>query len=99
MSNDKTVADLHQQTAKIEWRELQRFFAQGLLLKVAKGQDLVQIASFFVDDNKKAVNKLIENKQLEHCTDDDARRWQKNNQVLWAVVAAPWVLVQEASSG
>lgn len=97
MDNKETIENLHQQTAKIEWKELQRFFAQGVLLKVKEQQDLIRVAGLFVEDNKQAVNKLLEAKQVVRCSDDDARKWQKINQLLWTVVAAPWVLVQEVS--
>jgi len=30
--------------------------------------------------------------------DVDARDWERRNPVLWAVVVAPWVLVQERTA-
>lgn len=97
--SDKTVLqDLHEQTAKIAWQELQRFFAQGVLLKVDQDHDLIKVAELFVHDDSKAVSELLDSGFVARCSDDDARKWQSENQVLWAVVAAPWVLVQENSS-
>jgi hypothetical protein len=31
---------------------------------------------------------------VKRATDDDARQWHERQQDFWAVVTAPWVLVQ-----
>ncbi len=96
---DSPEIDIHRQlnseTGKLSWPELQRHFARGVVIKVAQGQDLVDIASHFVKDNKPVVEALLNNQSITQANDHDAHRWHSSNAVFWAVVVAPWVLVQE----
>ncbi len=86
---------LNAQTGKIKWRELARNFARGVVVCVAPGQDLVQIAECLVRDQADEIGKLYEEGALHRAKDEDAIRWENDNSELWAVVVAPWVLVQE----
>ena len=83
------------ETAKIGWEELQRFFAQGLLIVVDPQLDLVEIAAAFVADDSDHIEQLLAKSQVRKADTEDAKNWNADNPVLWAVVAAPWVLVQE----
>ena len=83
------------ETARIEWQSLQRQFAQGLLLLVDTSCDLVNTAGCFIDDDKGHVEALLSEGLLRKASMEDAARWQENDAVLWAVVVAPWVLVQD----
>lgn len=85
---------LNAQTAKIEWEELQRHFARGVVIKVAPELDLVQTAAHVIDDDKAAVETWMASGQIANASDDDAREWTKTQPTFWAVVVAPWVLVQ-----
>jgi len=91
-----TVARLNTETAKIEWAELERHFARGVVVRVAKGLDLVKVAAAMVDDDKDAVQGWMNAGLVARATDKDAKRWGKEKPVMWAVVVAPWVVVQEA---
>jgi len=39
------------ETAKIEWKALQRFYAQGRVLHVVDNMDLIEIATAFADND------------------------------------------------
>ena len=47
------------ETAQIEWSELQRFFARGVLLKVARDIDLVSVAEAVASDGTKQVAEWL----------------------------------------
>jgi hypothetical protein len=86
---------LNAQTGKTQWKELERHFASGSVLKVAPGTDLVEVAARVVEDDRAAVEAWLADGTLARATLDDARDWTDRDPVLWAVVAAPWVLVME----
>lgn len=86
---------LHSETARIAWRELQRFFAQGKVLHLRSDLDLVRVAAHFACDDAHHVQALIGAQQLAPVTDDQARRWFDADASVWSVVVAPFVLVQE----
>jgi len=46
------------ETAKIEWKELERFYAQGKVLHVSDESDLVAIAAAFAEDDTHAVKEM-----------------------------------------
>ena len=85
---------LNLETGKINWLELQRHFARGVVIIVAKELDLVEVARQFSRNNSKMVQQWLDKEWVKHATDDDARLWHQQQQDFWAVVAAPWVLVQ-----
>ena len=62
---------------------------------VGRDLDLVDTAADFVDDHEAAVREKLEAGQVRAASVEDARRWQDEDAVLWAVVTAPWILVQE----
>lgn len=90
---------LNQETGRIAWKELQRFFAAGRVIVVAPELDLVEVAYQISMDNKADVAKWMEQSQLGRATDDQAREWIENNTELWSVVVKPWVLVQSSRIG
>ena len=94
-SREELVALLNAQTARLEWDELLRHFARGVVIKVAADLDLVAVAVAMVQDDKPCVEAWLQEGQIHNATDEDAQAWQASNSVFWAVVAAPWVLVQE----
>lgn len=92
------VEKLLSETALMPWADLQRFFAQGNVLCVQKPLDLVQTAVRFAQDSAIELAPHIENKVISEPSNEQARAWYHNNVELWAVVVAPYVLVQEQSS-
>lgn len=88
---------LNLETGKIAWPELQRYYARGVVIIVAKELDLVEVAKLITQDRKDKVQHLLQHGLIRHATDDDAREWNQSQQVFWALVIAPWVLVQVIS--
>jgi hypothetical protein len=83
------------ETAQIEWSELQRFFARGVLLKVTRDIDLVSVAEAVASDNTKQVTEWLSAGLVERTTPETATDLAARNPELWAVVVSPWVCVQE----
>ncbi len=94
----KLLQELHQQTAKIAWSELQRFFAQGRVLQLDQSLDLVEIAAAMASDSSKVLEPLVEQGLLLYPSNDQARQWFQQETELWSVVVAPYVLVQDNSA-
>ncbi len=86
---------LNAETAKIAWRELQRFFAQGRVLQVSSELDLVAAGCEFACDNKQQVDAWVQQEKIAQPADEQAQRWYEEDQYVWALVIAPWVLIQE----
>jgi hypothetical protein len=83
------------ETARIEWSELERFFARGVLLKVARDLDLVSVAESVANDDKEQVAAWLSAGLLERVQPETALDFASRNPELWAVVVSPWVCVQE----
>jgi hypothetical protein len=94
-SHAQMIADFNAQTAKLSWPELARHFARGVVLSVAPGMDLVAVAVAMAQDRADEIETWTRAGQLQRASDADARYWHAQDSVFWAVVVAPWVLVQE----
>lgn len=90
-----TRTDLNLETARIAWPELERHFARGVVIHVAGTLDLVEVALAFANDDKAAVEAWLTSGEVQHLETGTARDWRRRDPELWAVVTAPWVLVQE----
>lgn len=86
---------LNQETARIAWADLQRFFAQGTLIWVRDGLDLVEVALWVARDDAQAIMAEMNKGRIAPATDEQARRWHATQADLWAVVVKPWILVQD----
>jgi hypothetical protein len=82
------------ETARIPWRELQRFFAGGRAISVSPGLDLVEVASAMALDDGARVENWMSAGKLGQVADSRAAEWYEANVLMWAVVLKPWVLVQ-----
>jgi hypothetical protein len=85
------------ETAQIGWSELERFFARGVLLKVARDLDLVSVAESVASDDTKQVAEWLAAGLLERVQAGTATDFAARDPELWAVVVSPWVCVQERS--
>lgn len=96
-ANHKEVlyAKLNGETARLAWPELQRHFARGVVIKVGPGLDLVEVATQFALDDKSSILNQMNAGLVARASAEDAIGWNERQSVFWAVVAAPWVLVQE----
>jgi hypothetical protein len=90
--------EYHQQTARIHWHELQTYYAHGNVIVVAPGLNLVDVAVQLGMDNTESFQRWIAAGDIAGVTDEQALTWYEANMELWAVVAAPWVLVQMSES-
>ncbi len=89
--------EMHQQTARILWPELQRHYARGVIIIVAAELDLIDVATVMAQNNLQQVETWLQDGMLRRAQDDDARRWQEHTTEFWSCVVAPWVLVQESA--
>ncbi len=88
-------ARLNTETAMIGWTEIQRFFAKGQVFIVVPDLDLIDAAASMIMDEKSRVEEWMQQSLIAQASTDDAKRWNENDTDLWAVVVAPWILVQE----
>ena len=86
------------ETAKIGWVELERYFASGSLLLVAGHKDLVEMAEAIADNRQDKVVEWLSAGELNKVTEAQAQDFIARDPDLWAVVVAPWILVQERSA-
>lgn len=86
--------EIHSETARIAWSELQRFFAAGKAIHVSTELDLVEVATQIANDNSAAIKTWMDNGKVAPVSDDQARYWIATDALVWAVVVKPWVLVQ-----
>ena len=87
--------EYHSQTARIHWHELQTYYAHGSVIVVSSALDLVEVAVQLGLDNTACFEQWIQTSAVAAVSDAQALRWYESNPSLWAVVAAPWVLVQQ----
>lgn len=90
--------EYHSQTARIPWRELQTYYARGSVVNVSRGLDLVEVAVQLGLDNSAQFEQWIGAGEVAAVSESQARQWFEQEATLWAVVAAPWVLVQEKTA-
>lgn|SRR5665647_1042235 len=87
-------AKVNQETSKIAWKDLQRFFAAGMALTVAEDLDLVEVALQVSEDNAAQIREWMAAGKFGRVSDEQAGVWFERDALLWAVVISPWVLVQ-----
>ena len=82
------------QTARINWHDLQTYYAHGSVVAVNAELDLVEVAVQLGLDNAEQFQDWIAEHKITPVHDEQALAWYEVNQELWAVVAPPWVLAQ-----
>jgi hypothetical protein len=87
--------EYHRQTARIHWHELQTYYAHGSVIAVSPDLSLVDVAVQLGMDNTECFQRWIAAGEVAGVSDEQALKWYEANTPLWAVVAAPWVLVQQ----
>ncbi|WP_119343278.1 DUF2288 domain-containing protein [Facilibium subflavum] len=95
MNKSELTTKINYETAKVHWHELQRFFAAGKVLFVDKKLDLVEAATHIAHDNMPKVTQWLNDNLILPVSDTQAKKWYKNNTVLWANIVKPWILVQK----
>lgn len=96
MAEDKVRLSekLNLETAEIAWKDLQTFFAGGSVVYVEPGLDLILVAEQLAADNSDLFAEWMAEGKVARVTDLQAKAWYEADEVLWAVVIKPWVLVQ-----
>lgn len=95
---DELPIRLNRETARISWPELERHFARGAVIAVAQGMDLVEVACAMARDENKRMAAWLDAGRVSRADAEQARDWHAREAEFWAVVVAPWVLVQESVS-
>ena len=87
-------SEYHAQTARIRWHELQTYYARGSVVQVGAQLDLVEVAVQLGLDNTAQFQAWIASGDVAGVAEGQALAWYESDAEVWAVVAAPWVLVQ-----
>ncbi|HSP00779.1 MAG TPA: DUF2288 domain-containing protein [Thioalkalivibrio sp.] len=90
-------ARLNAETGPLAWPELERHFARGVVVHVSPELDLVEVAARMVEDDRDALSAWLDTGQVTPASDEQAKDWQARSAEFWAVVAVPWVVIQEKS--
>ncbi len=91
-------AKLLGETAPIAWQEVQPFFARGVGLWVAAALDLIAVALAVAEDDQASISAWLADGQVNALSAAQAEALLARDPPLWAVVVAPWVLVQERTT-
>ncbi|MCW8195956.1 DUF2288 domain-containing protein [Proteobacteria bacterium 005FR1] len=94
LAKDETFQKLMRETGKIEWKLLSSHLDSGGLVLVNNPLDLVKVAYSFAKDDKVAVAQWLESGQIQRVEQGQADVWDAAEPTFWAVVVAPWVLIQ-----
>lgn len=99
MSDDDAIlrAKLNAETGQLEWRELERHFARGVVIRVAAGVDLLEVALAMARDDAATLRAWLADGRVVQAGAAEASLRHAGGGRFWAVVVAPWVLVQEVA--
>jgi hypothetical protein len=95
---DVLKAKIISETARINWLDLQKFYAAGSVIQVSAALDLVDVAFAFSQDDKAAVQHWLHAGLVDRVNDTQAQLWVEQQAELWAVVISPWILVQDKTA-
>lgn len=85
---------LNLETAKVVWKELEIPFARGVVIVVSSELDLIEAAVAFHEDNQSQVAAWLDKKLLQKPELDWVKGLRGDDEEFWAVVVAPFVLIQ-----
>jgi hypothetical protein len=88
------IQQLNRETSKMPWSELQKFFANGSAVFVDASLDLIHVAADIALDNTAQLSPLMQQGKVQVVDIARAEQWAAEDAILWAVVVAPWLLVQ-----
>ena len=94
-SDELLRAKINLETSKISWLDLQTFFARGQVVLASDRIDLIEVALRLSHDDKETFEQWLENGDVSYVQDTLAEKWFNEKKVLWSVVVAPWVIVQD----
>lgn len=88
-------AKLYGETATTRWSDLQRFFAQGRVVRVTADLNLIEVGLALSRDQTDLFRDWLAKGQVALVADQQARAWCATDALLWTLVIKPWILVQE----
>jgi len=91
----KNREELLQECAPIAYKEIEQFFARGMMVLVSNKVDIIEVALMVQADDSSQLDKFIKQGKVTRVHDEHAKKWIKNNPQLMAITAVPWLLVQE----
>jgi len=93
--NDTELHDkINRETGRVKWSELERHFASGSVIWVSEALDLIEVALRVAHDDRESVTRWMNEGSVAKVSDAQAQRWLEADEVLWASVVSPFVLVQ-----
>jgi hypothetical protein len=85
---------INRETSRMPWGELQRHFAQGMVIYVSEELDLINVAARMAHDDKENIGRWMAEGKVGKVTDVQAATWTATGATLWTSVVSPFVLVQ-----
>ncbi len=82
------------ETALISWRELEVHYARGSVIQVSAELDLVEAGLQLIQDSKTQFEAWLADNLIHSPETTDAAAWHAQDAQVWALVIAPWVLIQ-----
>lgn len=98
VSQEGTRAKLNLETAHIPWRDLQTYYARGQVVFVSETLDLLEVGEALAADDKARFEQWMADGTVGEVPVVRAQAWYEAEAELWAVVIAPWVLVQDRNT-
>lgn len=93
--NDTELHDkINRETGRVKWSELERHFASGSVIWVSPSLDLIDVALRVAHDDRESVTRWMNEGSVAKVSDAQAKDWLEADEVLWASVVSPFVLVQ-----
>jgi hypothetical protein len=91
-------AKLLGETAVIEWKALERFWAKGDLIWVDPTLDLIEVAQAMAENRSESVALWRNAGTVGPVSSDQALDLQNRDPEIWAVVVSPFIVIQERKS-
>jgi len=91
-------AKLLGETAVIEWKALERFWAKGDLIWVEPPLDLIEVAQAMAENRSESVAKWRSDGLVAAVSSEQAFDLQSRDPEIWAVVVSPFIVIQERKS-
>lgn len=88
-------AKLLGETAIIEWKALERFWAKGDLIWVGPGLDLIEVAQAMAENQSETFARWRDAGTVGPVSAEQALDLQERDPEIWAVVVSPFIVIQE----
>lgn len=88
-------AKLLGETAVIEWKALERFWAKGDLIWVSEHLDLIEVAQAMAENRSETFAAWRNAGTVGPLSAEQALDLQSRDPEIWAVVVSPFIVIQE----